>query len=419
MIPRRHRDSFGDRSVKTAKSRCRRPADVSVEPLFSRRMATLVKGVAVILLVLHHLFLFPSVRPGFVDLFGGAAGRVEFFLSSVGKICIPMFFFVSGYGLYLSSQRDEQPWRSSFRRIARIYTVYCVSVSVTVVLLYLSSGRWALRSVSQTVTTYLGLNVGINGGWWFFIIYVELLLLTPLMVYLTRRFSWKTPALLSLLLYLLSPAGGFTGFSRLVDQAGLSSLFYSSFPIRLFWYNQLYFCTGFCLAAGNGFETVLRAGFRVLANPLQRRGAALLFISLIFLFRYNLVRIGAWLGIFDIKDMDIYRYTAVNTWLDWLLGPLLLFFLVLLLHGGRWAVLRFLGSHSAAIWLIHGAVIVLVTGNIGDFRPWSPLLFAAVLGLSCGYAWLYGEIAGRVGRRLAFFSRTPLRPSTWSGEGKR
>ncbi len=362
-------------------------------PLFGKQQSTYIKGVAIIMLILHHLFLFPTGNPWFTSLWGNRWGGFEFSLSAVGKLCIPLFFFVSGYGIQLASKADTHLWKSTFKRIRSIYAKYAVAILTTVLLFYLQSGSLVLKSASQTFDTFLGTDVDINGSWWFFIIYVELLLLTPLIVLLVHRFSWKILFALSCFLYFLSPDTGFTLISDIVEKIGLASLFYEDFPINMFWYNQLYFCIGFCLAASGYFEKILHKSMIKLQHPWLRTTIALTLIVLILFFRYYLTDIGALLGIYSKKGIDIYQYIAVSTRADFILSPLFIFALVLLFHQRQLPLLLFFGRQSALIWLIHGVIISLLRNSLQDCHPWSPLVFAAVLVLSSLYAILYTTVA--------------------------
>ena len=241
--------------------------------------------------------------------------------------------------------------------------------------------------------TFLGINVSINGSWWFFIVYVELLLLTPFAVLFVRRFSWPLLLLFSGLVYLLSPASGFTVFAEMIETVGLSSIVYKSFPLDLLWFNQFFFFIGFCFAASGIFETSLQFSCKRLLNPLLRHTIALFCIGLIVSFRYYFIDIGALFGILSREGINIFQYTIISSRADFILGPLAIFAFTLLFHQHRLSGLAFLGKHSASIWLIHGVVISIVLTIIKNIHPWSPLAFLLILSLCILYALLYSSVA--------------------------
>jgi len=381
------------RKQKDPENTLKNTVQTTQKTFFGRRESAHVKGVAIVLLILHHLFFFPSSNPWFTGIFFNRWGGVEFFLSSVSKLCIPLFFFASGYGLWQVSRHDKHLWKNCFRRLKNIYIIYIVTVLVTVLLLFFTKGSLVLLSARHAVETFLGINVAINGSWWFFIIYVELLLLTPLAVLFVRRFSWPPLLTLSCFVYLLSPESGFPFFADIIRRIGLSSLMYKVFPLNLLWFNQFFFFIGFCFATSGIFETILRNSIQRLPKSFPRHSIALLLIGLIFSFRYYLIDIGAVFGILSREGIDIYQYTIISTRADFFLGPFLIIALVLLFHQHRLSGLTFLGNQSAPIWLIHGTIIALIMNILKNAHLWSPLIFILVLFFCVLYALAYSTIS--------------------------
>lgn len=78
---------------------------------FSRSDTKAIKGIAVILMLFHHLAGFPSRVPvgftGFESLWTGfvSDGYLQHF-AQASSICVSIFFFLGGYGLYIR-------WKSS------------------------------------------------------------------------------------------------------------------------------------------------------------------------------------------------------------------------------------------------------------------------------------------------------------------
>lgn len=359
------------------------------EIIFGRQQSAHVKGVAVVLLILHHLFLFPSSNPWFTSIIGNNWGGIEFFLSSVGKLCISLFFFVSGYGLYLSSRHDNFLWKSTRRRLRDIYSIYIITALVSVAILFWWSGVLPVHSWAQGVATLLGIDISVNSSWWFFIIYVELLLLTPLVIHFVRRFSWKWVLACSFIVYCFSPDSGLAWFAQWFSNMGLAPIFYKHFFINLFWMNQVYFFVGFCLAASGTFETIMQRSIKVFAQPWQRHTFGILLIALVLVFRYFFLDICSFLGVLSRENVNIYVYTSLNSRPDFILAPIFIYALTLLCYRHSLPALSFLGNNSAAIWLIHGTVLFLVIEITTPYHLWSPLIFFIVIMVSVMYAVLY------------------------------
>lgn len=94
-----------------------------METTFTRTDTKVIKGVAVLLMLMHHLFYFPDNRPYSMPevrqtLPNFMGQGLETMLGIFGVICVPIFFFLAGYGLYLQTRRD------GFRLEKRILAVY-------------------------------------------------------------------------------------------------------------------------------------------------------------------------------------------------------------------------------------------------------------------------------------------------------
>ncbi|MDE6055371.1 MAG: acyltransferase [Lachnospiraceae bacterium] len=92
---------------------------------FAKRQATAVKGIAILMMFWHHLYLnMETVRE--------AGLNVSFFpfpeynivnLAKVCKICVSLYVIVSGYGLYLDysgTDKEEFDWIKS--RVRKLLT---------------------------------------------------------------------------------------------------------------------------------------------------------------------------------------------------------------------------------------------------------------------------------------------------------
>lgn len=77
--------------------------------MFTREDTKLIKGAAVLLMLMHHLWGFPERIAGgeLRTLFSVFGKSFILYVGVFGKICMSLFFFVSGYGMYKSSQNGE------------------------------------------------------------------------------------------------------------------------------------------------------------------------------------------------------------------------------------------------------------------------------------------------------------------------
>lgn len=94
----------------------------------SRRDVGVMKGVAIIAMLLHHVYGLP---PHFVDL--ASVPKVLHCIGLFGKVCVVIFVFCSGYGLAVSYKGNGQTGslgvrlkynlRFLARRLAKFYAI--------------------------------------------------------------------------------------------------------------------------------------------------------------------------------------------------------------------------------------------------------------------------------------------------------
>lgn len=76
---------------------------------FDRRQTNIAKGIAVLLLLWHHLFFNNSERySDFVSLLYLGSTPIECFFADFCKVCVAVFVVLSGYGLYKSFEKYER-----------------------------------------------------------------------------------------------------------------------------------------------------------------------------------------------------------------------------------------------------------------------------------------------------------------------
>ena len=159
-----------------------------------------LKGIAIIAMLCHHLFAFPPEWANLPD------SPFLLWLGSVGKVCVAIFLFCSGYGLSVQCS-EKQPdgakgmARFLVRRIGKFYANYWVIfllfVPVTVVLFNrpLSAAYGESANVPfHLVLDWFGLQ-GVhsyNVTWWFNLLILLYYLFFPVVYYGCRKNVWIT-----------------------------------------------------------------------------------------------------------------------------------------------------------------------------------------------------------------------------------
>lgn len=151
---------------------------------FSREETKMMKGIAIILMLYHHLFAFPERFPesiSYISTFALAGNTISYWIGCFGKICVALYLFLGGYGTYLSAQKSESIDKLVGRKIKNLYLVYWKVFLVFIPLCMALNVSRVTKNVETLIWNFTGLRTSYNGEWWFFTPYVILLVLFPLL----------------------------------------------------------------------------------------------------------------------------------------------------------------------------------------------------------------------------------------------
>lgn len=153
----------------------------------------MIQGIAVLLMMYHHFFLDPAE----LALSYGNIEQVKY-TAWFGKICVGMFAFVSGYGVFFgfSALKREQffttlweNYRKTFMRMLRVFGKYWY------VLVIFKGIDFIIRKETfypaEFWKNFFAIKVTYNGTWWYMQQYVLMMLLAPLMHLVLEPFEKK------------------------------------------------------------------------------------------------------------------------------------------------------------------------------------------------------------------------------------
>lgn len=149
---------------------------------FTKKDTNIIKGAAICLMLLHHLFAFPErVQAGtFISLVSHGSTNLAVLIGAFGRICVPMFTFLSGYGIYRSSlSGKETPTALSARHIFSLYKTYWMVFTVCLPAIVLKNIYMRTDLIYELIYGFLGLSTTFNAEWWFFLPFIIMLVLFP------------------------------------------------------------------------------------------------------------------------------------------------------------------------------------------------------------------------------------------------
>jgi len=142
--------------------------------MFSREEVKLFKGIAIVMMIFLHLFnnkLYLS------------KGDMYFTLTKFANLCVPIYVFLSGYGLSKSSQLS---FRDSLFRIRKFYYLYWPVFFISIAFLYIKQIQ--NFNSCEFFLNLIGLSYSYNHIWWFIPMYFCLLLSFPILYKLREKY---------------------------------------------------------------------------------------------------------------------------------------------------------------------------------------------------------------------------------------
>lgn len=132
-----------------------------------------LKSIAILMMLFLHLFN-RDYNNLFTPLIFLGEQPLTYYLSLFSDACVPIFAFVSGYGLYYSySSSSEDYFNKNLVRTKKLYKRYWIIITIFVLTIgSLLQVDGYPGSLSKLLLNITGLNPTYNGAWWFFTTYI-------------------------------------------------------------------------------------------------------------------------------------------------------------------------------------------------------------------------------------------------------
>lgn len=152
-----------------------------------------LKSIAILMMLFLHLFNTLNYDGLFTPLIYIGEKPLVFYLSLFSDACVPIFAFVSGFGLYYKYRQNKESYnlRSNAKRIYSLYKTYWIILFIFV----LGVGSFLQvdgypGDVTKFLLAFSGLTASTyNGAAWFFTIYVLFVIFSKSIFQILDRFS--------------------------------------------------------------------------------------------------------------------------------------------------------------------------------------------------------------------------------------
>lgn len=320
--------------------------------MFTKKESNFCKGIAIILMIFHHLFFKAEDYQGFLISFVPFTEERINFYALLGKICVAIFVFISGYGIAAAyrkqfNHREPTPkdiFHFTWRRLWKLMSMYWFAFLLTL----------ACQPLGWTIIDAYGTNIKdifvyfladlcglahmfgtptLNPAWWYMTLALAIVFIMPIIMKMIDKLGAMTVLCGGMaLLFLLNASN--------VNSAYLFSLFLGvgCFENRFFeWIEDLWREKRF----GSGIKVILEIIL------------FLIFISLRTNYNY--------FGIID-------GFIALD------LAALVSTFFIHI--PGISPVMQFIGKHSGNMFLIHNQIYSYYFKDfIYSFRHWILIVF--------------------------------------------
>lgn len=182
-----------------------------------------LKGSAILIMVLLHLFNRQENIDKCIISINLLGEPLVSQLAKFVEICVPLYLFLSGYGLYLLFEKNNTI--SPLKRVLKLYLIFwsCFIVFISLgcfLVPELYPGSWKIF-----IENFIAWKTSYNWEWWFIFPYVLLICVSNILFACIRRWNFFTSFLFSCVVYVISYWVISAYKSRLLESYALFNFF--------------------------------------------------------------------------------------------------------------------------------------------------------------------------------------------------
>ncbi len=371
--------------------------------MFTREDTKAVKGLAVLMMLFHHLAAFPERMPpefeGFQSLWPDfTEKRYLIILGTSCRLCVAIFYFVGGYGMYKRWSKNKYHLVTSIAALYKSYwKVFAVFVPIAFIFFQRKGEgflpnyqRYAVTDtkelISMILANFLGLTDSINSEWWFLAAYLCVMPMGLLFCIVTKKNKSFTVDMFWVLIIDILVRNVFSDIPNIEAFSNLGGNFFYSHFLNMAGTSP--FFAGIVFAKHDKLELCKK-----------------------YLMRYrisSLIGLSGCLGVLYVRSFILGEYIEI------IHAAAFTVFASVLLDSIRPAkkLMCFFGRYSTEMWLIHSffcfhfcemAKLVYITRSV-----WVDFLI--LTGLTIGSALLLEQLYKLLSKLQPYIQKILLRP---------
>ncbi|MDZ4992186.1 acyltransferase family protein [Clostridium perfringens] len=276
-------------------------------------------------MLLLHLFCIKSYEGLYTPLIFIGEVPLVYYLALFGDCCVVIYCFCSGCGLMISYENNRQEYlRKNLIRIFKLYINFWIILFIFVVVLGFITGRSNEHPgiLKTFLLTFTAISPGYNGAWWFLTTYIILVLISPFINNIIKKYNIYGVLIISFIFYFLAYIQRIKGIIMLENEM----LNWAIRQLALFGTSQLPFVIGGVFAYRRIYSKIYNTAerikyknilgvsviiFMIIAHGFVEGLFVAVFIGVVFICVFNIIDKPRWIN----KLLDYLSNHSTNMWL--------------------------------------------------------------------------------------------------------
>lgn len=323
---------------------------------FTKKQMSITKGVAILFMLLLHLFCTKDYIGLFTPLVMIVDTPLIYYFALFGDMCVAIYCFCSGYGLMIGYKNNrENYFRKNLMRIFKLYINFWIILILFVVILGSIMGKSDIYpgSMKDFILTFTAIDPKYNGAWWFLTTYIIFVFVSPFINEVVIKHNLALIIILSLGIYLV----GYIQRIMVPIQTDSEVINYILRQAALFGTSQFPYVVGVIFV-----EKKLHTKISNMFNKIKFKNVLAISLILMMVVAHGFVQtlfVAVFTGIVFIV---LFNLIDKPKWLD--------------------NVLDYISTHSTNMWLIHMFFYMIYFKDL-VFAPKYPVLIFMWLVVLC------------------------------------